>query len=51
MKEHTVNFHGGVFCTDKMSYYEFIVLKQHKKVLRRQLVEAILLDWAQGRVC
>ena len=49
MKEHTVNFHGGVFSTDKMSDYEFIVLNQHRKVLRRQLEEAILLDWAQGR--
>ena len=46
MKEHTVNFHGGVFSTDKMSDYEFIVLNQHRKVLRIQLEEAILLDWA-----
>ena len=49
MKEHTVNFHGGVLSTDKMSDYEFIVLNQHRKVLRRQLEEAILLDWAQVR--
>ena len=32
-----------------MSGYEFIVLNHHKKVLRRQLEEAILLDWAQSR--
>ena len=33
-----------------MSNYEIIVLNQHKKILRRQLVEeAILLYWAQSR--
>ena len=49
MREHTLKCHGGVFSTNKMDDYEFLVINKHKKVLRRQLEEAILLDWAQGR--
>ena len=49
MKEHTLTFHQGVFSENKMDDYEFIVLNQHRKVLRRQLEEAIFLDWAQSR--
>ena len=49
MKEHTIKCHGGVFSTNKMDDYEFLVISQHRKVLRRQLEEAILLDWPQGR--
>ena len=49
MKEHTIKCHEGVFSTNKMDDYEFLVINQHRKVLRRQLEEAILLDWAQGR--
>ena len=49
MKEHTLKFQEGVFSENKMDDYEFIVLNQHRKVLRRQLEEAIFLDWAQSR--
>ena len=44
MREHTLKCHGGVFSTNKMDDYEFLVINKHKKVLRRQLEEAILLD-------
>ena len=49
MREHTLRCHGGVFSVDKLQDYEFILLHHHSKVLRRQLEEAILLDWAQNR--
>ena len=49
MREHTLECHGGVFSEDKQKDYEFFLLNCHSKVLRRQLEEAILLDWAQGR--
>ena len=49
MREHTLRCHGGVFSADKLHDYEFILLHHHSKVLRRQLEEAILLDWAQNR--
>ena len=48
MREHTLKCHGGVFSTNKMDDYEFLVINRHKKVFRRQLEEAILQDWAQG---
>ena len=38
-----------MFSENKMDDYEFIVLNQHRKVLRKQLEEAIFLDWAQSR--
>ena len=37
------------FLKNKMNDYEFVVLHHHKKVLRRELEEAIFLDWAQSR--
>ena len=49
MREHTLKCHGGDFSVDKLQDYEFILLHHHSKVLRRQLEEAILLDWAQSR--
>ena len=49
MREHTIKCHHGVFSADKLEDYEFIFLHTHRKVLRRQLEEAILLDWAQSR--
>ena len=49
MREHTLECHGGVFSEDKTEDYEFILLNSHCKVIRRQLEEAIFLDWAQGR--
>ena len=49
MREHTLQCHQGVFSQDKLLDYEFFPIHAHSKVLRRQLEEAILLDWAQGR--
>ena len=49
MREHTLKCHEGVFSKDKFLDYEFFLLHSHSKVLKRQLEEAILLDWAQGR--
>ena len=49
MREHTYTHHGGVFSEEKTDDYEFILLGVHRKVLRRQLEEAILIDWAQER--
>ena len=49
MREHTLQCHGGEFSDNKMDDYEFIILRHHSKVLRRQLEEAIFIDWAQGR--
>ena len=49
MREHTLLCHGGVFSEDKLEDYEFFILRVHSKVLRRQLEEAILLDWAETR--
>ena len=33
----------------KLDDYEFVILRHHLKVLRRQLEEAIFLNWAQGK--
>ena len=44
MRDHTLKFHQGVFSKQKTVDYEFIVLHQHTKVIRRQLEETILLD-------
>ena len=49
MREHTLQCHQGIFSQDKMKDYEFLVINTHSKVLKRQLEEAILLDWAQSR--
>ena len=49
MREHTLECHGGIFSEDKTEDYEFILLNSHSKVIRRQLEEAIFLDWAQAR--
>ena len=49
MREHTYSHHGGVFSEVKTDDYEFLMLGVHRKVLRRQLEEAILIDWAQER--
>ena len=49
MREHTLKCHQGIFSRDKLQDYEFFLLHSHTKVLKRQLEEAILLDWAQGR--
>ena len=51
MREHTLQCHGGEFSNNKMDDYEFVFLRSHTKVLRRQLEEAIFLAWAQGRGC
>ena len=51
MREHTLQCHGGEFSHNKMDDYEFVFLRSHSKVLRRQLEEAIFLAWAQGRGC
>ena len=49
MREHTYSHHGGVFSEVKTDDYEFLMIGVHRKVLRRQLEEAILIDWAQER--
>mgnify|MGYP007123539799 CR=1 FL=1 len=49
MREHTLECHSGVFSKEKQNDYEFFQLNTHSKVLRRQLEESILLDWAQGK--
>ena len=41
--------HNGEFSDSKIDDHEFVVLRQHSKVLRRQQEEAIFLAWAQGR--
>ena len=48
MREHTLECHSGVFSKEKQNDFEFFQLNTHSKVLRRQLEESILLDWAQG---
>ena len=47
MREHTLECHSGVFSKEKQN--EFFQLNTHSKVLRRQLEESILLDWAQRK--
>ena len=49
MREHTLKCHQGIFSRDKLQDYKFFLLHSHTKVLKRQLEEAIWLDWAQGR--
>ena len=49
MREHTLQCHQGIFSQNKLLDYEFFQIHAHSKVLRKQLKEAILLDWAQGR--
>ena len=49
MRGHTLQCRQGVFSQDRMQDYEFLVINTHSMILRRQLKEAILLDWAQSR--
>ena len=49
MREHTYSHHGGVFSEVKTDDCEFLMIGVHRKVLRRQLEEDILIDWAQER--
>ena len=48
MREHTLRCHRGEFSNNKSEDYEFMILRNHTKVLRRQLEEAIFLVWVQN---
>ena len=50
-KQNTLQCNGGVSSTDKIEDNKFFLLNSHTKVLKRQLEEAILLDWDQARWC
>ena len=44
MREYTYSHHGGVLFEENTEYYEFVMLGVHRKVMRRQLEGAILID-------
>ena len=39
----------GVFSSNKLQEYEFLLVHSYSKVIRSKLEKAILLEWVQGK--